>query len=139
VIAGNLDTVTLYDSNGQFAGVRRPGSGKPITVEGLTLVVDGIVGSTGLEIKADPGIPMIYAGYAGLMITTLVSYVSHSQVWALQEGLDVYVAGKSNRSKVLFEREVEEIIDAVPEVATEPASPVQQQAAKQQSSAVSGR
>ena len=128
--------MTLYDSSGQFAGVRRPGSGKPITVEGLTLVVDGLIGSTGLEIKADPGIPWIYAGYAGLMITTLVSYVSHSQIWALQHGADVYVAGKTNRSKVLFEGEMEDIIDAVPEAVLQPATsaPVQGQIAAQQPS-----
>jgi cytochrome c biogenesis protein len=116
VIAGNLDTVTLYDSSGQFAGVRRPGSGKPITVDGLTFVVEDIVGSTGLEIKADPGVPWVYAGFGGLMITTLVSYVSHSQVWALQEGSSVYVAGKTNRAKVTFEQELDDVMDSVPEV-----------------------
>ena len=34
-------------------------------VEGLSIVVDGIVGSTGLELKVDPGVPYVYAGFAG--------------------------------------------------------------------------
>ncbi len=55
------------------------------------------------------------------MITTLVSYVSHSQVWALQQGADVYVAGRSNRSKVTFEKELDEVLDEVPEVEAAPA------------------
>jgi hypothetical protein len=38
------------------------------------------------------------------------------QVWALQQGSDVYVVGKSNRSKVLFEKELDSALDAVPEV-----------------------
>lgn len=117
IIARDLDLVTLYDSSGAFAGVRRAGSGKPITVDGVTLVVDGIVGSTGLEIKADPGVPWVYAGFGGIMVTTLVSYVSHSQVWGLQDGSGVVVAGRSNRSKYLFEREIDAVIDAVPEAA----------------------
>ena len=62
VLARDPQSVVLYDSKGQFVGVRRPGSGNPIEVEGLRIVVDGIVGSTGLEIKSDPGVPWVYAG-----------------------------------------------------------------------------
>jgi cytochrome c biogenesis protein ResB len=51
-----------------------------LQVEGLDIVVENIIGSTGLELKADPGVPLVYAGFGALMITTLVSYVSHSQV-----------------------------------------------------------
>jgi hypothetical protein len=38
------------------------------------------------------------------------------QVWALQQGPNVYVVGRSNRSKVPFEQELDSAIDAVPEV-----------------------
>ncbi|WIA34251.1 hypothetical protein OEZ86_012602 [Tetradesmus obliquus] len=116
ILARDLDTVTFYDSKGQFAGVRRAGSGKPIEVEGLGIVLEDIVGSTGLEIKNDPGVPLVYAGFGALMITTLISYVSHSQVWALQQGSDVVVVGKSNRAKVLFAKELDSALDTVPEV-----------------------
>lgn len=51
-----------------------------LQVEGLDIVVEGIVGSTGLELKSDPGVPLVYAGFGALMITTLISYISHSQV-----------------------------------------------------------
>jgi cytochrome c biogenesis protein len=54
-----------------------------LQVEGLDIVVENIIGSTGLELKADPGVPLVYAGFGALMITTLVSYVSHSQVTRL--------------------------------------------------------
>jgi cytochrome c biogenesis protein len=117
IVARDMQSVIFYDAKGQFVGVRRPGSGKVIEVEGLQLVADRVVGSTGLEIKADPGVPWVYAGFAGLMVTTLVSYISHSQVWALQQGGGVYVAGKSNRAKVAFDKELGEVLDAVPEAA----------------------
>ncbi len=42
VIARDLQSVVFYDSKGAFVGVRRPGSGKPIEVEGLKLVVDQV-------------------------------------------------------------------------------------------------
>ncbi len=79
------------------------------------LTIDAVIGSTGLEIKADPGVPWVYAGFAGLMVTTVVSYISHSQVWALQQEGSVYVAGKSNRAKVGFSKELGEALDRVPE------------------------
>ena len=53
------------------------------------------------------------------MITTLVSYLSHSQVWAVQQGRYVYVSGKSNRAVVWFEKELDEVLEEVPEVKLE--------------------
>ena len=87
ILARDPQSVIIYDSAGKFVGVRRPDSGKPIEVEGLSLIIEGIIGATGLEIKTDPGVPWVYAGYGGLMITTLISYLSHSQVWALQQNV----------------------------------------------------
>jgi cytochrome c biogenesis protein len=57
--------VTLYDARGEFAGVRRLGSGNPITVEGVTITAEQVVAATGLELKADPGVPLVYAGFGG--------------------------------------------------------------------------
>ena len=34
----------------------------PCPLQGADLVVDGVVGATGLELKSDPGVPMVYAG-----------------------------------------------------------------------------
>ncbi|KAG1655284.1 hypothetical protein FOA52_007980 [Chlamydomonas sp. UWO 241] len=116
VLARDPQSVVIYDSKGAFVGVRRPGSGKPIEVEGLRLVVEGITGATGLEIKHDPGVPWVYAGFGGLMITTLISYLSHSQVWACQDGSYVYVAGRSNRALIGFAKEFDEMLEAVPEL-----------------------
>ena len=33
----------------------------------MSIVVDAIVGSTGLELKSDPGVPYVYAGFAGAL------------------------------------------------------------------------
>ena len=58
-------TVTFYDSKGEFAGVRRLGSGKALEVEGMSITPELIVAATGLELKADPGVPLVYAGFGG--------------------------------------------------------------------------
>ena len=61
-------------------------------------------------------LPTHSAGWlpAGLMITSLVSYVSHSQVWALQKDCKLHVGGRTNRATVMFEEELSSILIALP-------------------------
>lgn len=80
VLARDLQQVVFYDTKGQFVGVRRPGSGKPLEVSGVTFIVDELVGASGVQLKHDPGIAFVYTGFGFLMITTLIAYISHSQV-----------------------------------------------------------
>jgi cytochrome c biogenesis protein len=80
-------------------------------VNGVTLKIVDVIGSTGLQIKADPGIPLVYTGFGLLMLSVIMSYFSHSQIWALQKGDSFYVGGRTNRAQVAFEREVIEILD----------------------------
>ena len=65
MLARDFQLVTLYKADGTFAGVRRIGSGTPIEVEGMRILIDGAVGATGLELKVDPGVPYVYAGFGG--------------------------------------------------------------------------
>jgi cytochrome c biogenesis protein len=79
-------------------------------VNGITLTLKEAIGSTGLQIKADPGIPIVYAGFGLLMAGVIMSYVSHSQVWALQVGDRLYLGGKTNRAQVSFESELIDLV-----------------------------
>ena len=120
LLARDFQSVAIYGSDGSFAGVRRPGSGRPITVDGLNLVVEDMKGSTGLELKTDPGVPWVYAGFAGLMVTSFLSLLSHSQVWAVETETEraeklLHVGGRSNRAKEEFKTELDEILDDMPE------------------------
>ncbi|MBE9190426.1 cytochrome c biogenesis protein [Gloeocapsopsis crepidinum LEGE 06123] len=93
----------LYDTTGQLINTVRPGMA--VEVNGVKLKIEEVVGSTGLQIKADPGIPFVYSGFGLLMLGVIMSYVSHSQVWALQKDGKLYIGGKTNRAHVAFERE----------------------------------
>lgn len=111
VVAKDLQgMLLLYDMSGKLVGTVR--EGMAVDVNGVTLSIDEIVGSTGLQIKADPGIPMVYTGFGLLMLGVIMSYFSHSQVWALQtEDKGFYIGGRTNRAQVVFEREMLEILD----------------------------
>ena len=99
----------IYDATGQLVGTVR--TGMSTEVNGVTLKILDVVGSTGLQIKADPGIPFVYTGFALLMLGVSMSYFSHSQIWALQLDGHLYVGGKTNRAQVAFEQEVLDILD----------------------------
>jgi cytochrome c biogenesis protein len=101
-------TVVVYDSAGKLVGSLR--TGMSLSVEGINLSLLEVIGSTGLQIKADPGIPFVYAGFGLLMLSVLMSYVSHSQVWALLENETLYLGGRTNRGQILFERELVEVV-----------------------------
>lgn len=64
-----------------------------------------IICSTGLQIKLDPGIPLIYTGFGFLMVSTLISYISYSQIWIVQEQKKVFIGGNTTRAILDFELE----------------------------------
>jgi cytochrome c biogenesis protein len=107
-------TMLIYGTDGKLLTTVRAGSA--IEVNGVTLAIDEVVGSTGLQIKADPGIPIVYTGFGLLMLSVLMSYLSHSQIWALEKDGKLYVGGRTNRAQVIFEREVVEILDKLAEL-----------------------
>lgn len=107
--------VLIYDSEGKLVNTVR--AGMSIPVNGVNLQILDVVGSTGLQIKYDPGIPIVYIGFALLMLGVVMSYFSHSQIWALQNGDVLYVGGKTNRAQVTFEREVLGILDQLSQTA----------------------
>lgn len=114
LIAQDLQgTVLIYSPQGQLVSALRVGQG--IEVNGITLKLIDLVGSTGLQIKADPGVPLVYTGFGLLMIGVVMSYASYSQVWALEHENSFYFGGKTNRAQVTFEREIIEIIEQLPE------------------------
>ena len=101
--------VLIYDAQGKLINTVR--AGMSIPVNGVNLQILDVMGSTGLQIKFDPGIPIVYTGFALLMLGVVMSYFSHSQIWALQTDKTLYIGGKTNRAQVAFEQEVLEILD----------------------------
>jgi cytochrome c biogenesis protein len=102
-------TLLVYDTKGKLVDSVR--AGNSIEVNGVTLKVLDIIGGTGLQIKADPGIPIVYLGFGLLMAGVIMSYFSHSQVWAVTKDNKMYLGGRTNRAQVVFEREIIDIIE----------------------------
>lgn len=74
----------------------------------ITLV--DIISSTGLQIKTDPGIPLIYTGFGLLMLSTLISYITYSQIWVVQDQNNIFIGGNTTRATFAFELEFLKLI-----------------------------
>jgi cytochrome c biogenesis protein len=106
-------TALIYNQQGDLTSAIR--LGQSVEIDGIKIKLIDIIGSTGLQIKADPGVPIVYTGFALLMVGVVMSYFSHSQIWALEQDDRFYFGAKTNRAQVSFEREMLEVIDVLNE------------------------
>jgi cytochrome c biogenesis protein len=93
---------SIYNQNGQFLGNMELNETLNFN-QNITLL--DILSATGLQIKTDPGIPLIYLGFFFLMISTLISYITYSQIWILQKNRQLFIGGTTNRAVFEFEKE----------------------------------
>jgi cytochrome c biogenesis protein len=108
VIIDNLEGYcSIYNELGQFLGNIELNENVNFK-QPITLLE--IISSTGLQIKTDPGIPIIYSGFFFLMISTLISYITYSQVWIVQKNQKIFVGGNTNRALFEFELEFFKIV-----------------------------
>jgi cytochrome c biogenesis protein len=100
--------LSLYDNNKNI--VAEIQIGQVFALNGHSIRIVDIIPSTGLQIKSDPGTLVVYLGFLMLMISTLLSYVSYSQVWAFKETNKLCVAGQTNRAVFIFEKHFNEML-----------------------------
>nr|YP_010337830.1 c-type cytochrome biogenensis protein [Sahlingia subintegra]UNJ17415.1 c-type cytochrome biogenensis protein [Sahlingia subintegra] len=77
----------------------------PFFLDGLEINFMEVISSTGLQIKSDPGIPIVYIGFFFLMLSSFLSYLNYSQIWIQSFENTTMLGGNSNRDVVNFEEE----------------------------------
>jgi len=128
LVVENMRNVQVYGTDRNLAAIlRSPGQpvdprmtgmpvpfGEAVSVDGVRLRLDRILGATGLIVKNDPGVPLVYLGFALVMPATLASLVPFSQVWATvsedKEEERVVLGGKTNRNTPAFEDEMKAMV-----------------------------
>ena len=94
----------LYNSQKQLLASLEIGDIVPLNGHSLRFL--NIGPSTGLQVKSDPGIPVVYIGFLFLMFSIVLSYTSYSQVWGVKIQNTVYVGGQTNRATYQFEQQL---------------------------------
>ena len=107
-IVDNLEGYcSIYNETGKFLGNIELNETANLN---QSITLSEIISSTGLQIKTDPGIPVIYSGFFFLMISTLISYITYSQIWIIQKNRKLFIGGTTNRAIFDFELEFFKII-----------------------------
>jgi|TARA_B100000768_G_scaffold106993_1_gene99278 cytochrome c biogenesis protein len=101
--------IFLYDSNGVLLQELLIGESIK-TTEGVKIKVVDFITSTGLQIKSDPGINVVYFSFLLLMVSIYVSFFTYSQIWFVEVKKNIVVGGKSNRAVLFFQQEFKKII-----------------------------
>jgi len=103
VIINNFkETISLYDLKGNLLKI--VDKNEYILNENYKLV--DFLSSTGLQIKSDPGVRYIYFGFGILMVSTILSYLSFSQIWIINNENKFIISAKTNRTKVSLNTQI---------------------------------
>lgn len=106
--------VDVYMSDGQLLGSLAVG-GPGLEVNGLPLRVEDVLPASGILLKRDPGVPLVYAGFAILLVGGGLSLLATRQLWAIAEQSEgqnrLHVAGLCNRNLTAFASELPQLLD----------------------------
>jgi cytochrome c biogenesis protein len=99
--------VTVYSAEAEILGTLVPG-GSAEEIAGIPLTIAGVVPASGLLLKRDPGVPLVYAGFAIALAGGALSLIATRQLWAIAEPDQhkLHVAGLCNRNLAAFSREL---------------------------------
>ena len=103
---------SIYIYNNKGALVNECQLGQWIDINnGEKLVFSEFLTSTGLQIKTDPGLRIVYLSFFLLIISTYTSFISYSQIWASESKTQIALAGNSNRAVLFFQTEFRKLLN----------------------------
>lgn len=107
IIFNLKDKVFIYDTNGFL--VNTLSLNEKFYLNNILIIFKNIMTSTGVQIKIDPGIFIVYTGFFTLILSSIVSYISYSQIWVNITNNYFDLTGSTNRAILFFEEDIGEI------------------------------
>jgi cytochrome c biogenesis protein len=106
----------VYGGDGQSLG-QIGIAGEPLEVDGLPIRVASVLPASGILLKRDPGIPLVYGGFGLALVGGALSLVATRQLWAISEGSGsegrLHVAGLCNRNLTAFAGELPQLLQQI--------------------------
>jgi cytochrome c biogenesis protein len=107
--------VEVFGADGSSLGQLSVG-GEAQEIAGLPMRVAGVLPASGILLKRDPGVPLVYGGFALALLGGGFSLVATRQLWAIAEpgpnnsGGQLHVAGLCNRNLTAFAGELPQLL-----------------------------
>lgn len=100
--------VYIYNSSGIL--IQESIIGNSFVLEkNLKIEILDFITSTGLQIKSDPGIGIVYFSFFLLLVSIYVSFFTYSQIWLVESSQNTKTGGNSNRSVLFFQEDFRKI------------------------------
>ena len=105
-----LGPVIIYDNDG--TKIMSLNTNKEAEVKGSLIKIINIIPSSGLLLKRDPGVPLVYMSFAVILIGGSLSLISTKKIWIIHEKEKslIYIGGLSNRNLSGLSKELPKFI-----------------------------
>ncbi len=105
-----LGPVNIYDSDGTL--LTTLSTNKEEKVKENFIKIINIIPSSGLLLKHDPGVPLVYLSFAIILIGGSLSIIATKKIWVLHEKEKsiIYIGGLSNRNLSGLSKELPNLI-----------------------------
>jgi len=109
-VGSELGPVNIYDSDGKLLTTISTNEEEKVK-EALIKIIN-IIPSSGLLLKHDPGVPLVYSSFAIILIGGSLSIISTKKIWVLYEKEKslIYIGGLSNRNLSGLSKELPKLI-----------------------------
>ena len=109
-VDSELGPVNIYDSDGKILTTISTNEEEKVK-ESLIKIIN-IIPSSGLLLKHDPGVPLVYSSFAIILIGGSLSIISTKKIWVLYEKEKslIYIGGLSNRNLSGLSKELPKLI-----------------------------
>lgn len=103
--------VEIYGADGISLARLAPG-GPAVEVKGLPIRIESVLPASGILLKRDPGVPLVYTGFAIALAGGGLSLLATRQLWAIAEQTagQLHVAGLCNRNLTGFAAELPQML-----------------------------
>ena len=108
IVLNNLmGKVFLYDRNGTL--VTEAQLGEKINLD-FPIIFNELIVATGIQIKVDLGIKLVFLSFFFLIISTYTSFLSYSQIWIYENMNQIYLRGETNRAVLGFQKQIGNLV-----------------------------
>ena len=115
-VSNEQGPIQVFEEEGQLLAGLRPG-GDAQEIKGIPLRIIDVLPASGLLLKRDPGVPLVYTAFAITLIGGALSILSTRQLWAISdpEKNFVHIGGLSNRNLAGLANEIPKLAATISE------------------------